>query len=441
MENSAKATHPIVDEATTGSWKEDGKPKVPLPWVKKNTAILIVHGIGFQRPLETLDQFGTGLVKTYQFSGRDLALKHIVVQKARSGGNNFWLDNVIRIHDKTDRDGPYIDLYEYYWANMTEDRSSWLDISKWLNDVIANATKFYQSNATLGRTCGDKSLFFSAKGEFRQHRYKLILNSIVLTSQIITSFTDFISWLLSYIPIPFFRKIAISLQEWINRKAAGTLINLLGDIVLYNVVNPRSKDYEIRKKILDGATNAVQYLFEKEQGDKIAYDSIIISGHSLGSQIAYDAINRLILFANQEAIGGYHSRFTGTTDYFKNIENQFGGFITFGSPLDKAAFFFREQVTKEQFVKSGILNDYLCFRQKKWYSNVAVTPTIEKLFDSKPVWKNYYDRHDYVSGPLDFYENVENMNCCFNAGFFGFTHSRYWEERSFFEDVIQTFIK
>ena len=338
-----------------------------INWVTKNTAVLIIHGIGNQLPLETIDQFGIGLVNAYKLSSIDIELKHIVVQKPRSNGKDFWLDNVIRIYNKAQMDGPYIDLYEYYWANMTEDKADWKNISKWLNDVIANAKKFYKANETLG--------------------------------------------------------------------------NVLGDIVLYNVINPRSSDYEIKKQILDGAVNAITYLFEKQINIHCAYPSIVIAGHSLGSQIAYDAVNRLTLFTNQELVKGYHEQFIGTQQYIPKIQNQFAGFITFGSPLDKTAFFFREQVSKKQFLKSGILNDYLCFRQKEWYGDIHVEKSIYPVFNQSPIWKNYYDTHDYVSGPLDFYIGVENINCSYTSNPFSFTHSRYWEDNNFFVDVIKSFLK
>ena len=37
-----------------------------IAWVKKDTAILVVHGMGNQLPLETLDQFGRGLIKSFK---------------------------------------------------------------------------------------------------------------------------------------------------------------------------------------------------------------------------------------------------------------------------------------------------------------------------------------------------------------------------------------
>ena len=51
-------------------------------WVSKNTAILVVHGIGTQLPLETLDHFGRGLVQQYEEHFKyDLKLKHEIVKK------------------------------------------------------------------------------------------------------------------------------------------------------------------------------------------------------------------------------------------------------------------------------------------------------------------------------------------------------------------------
>ena len=35
-------------------------------WVKENTAILVIHGIGHQQPIETLDQFSRGIIERYQ---------------------------------------------------------------------------------------------------------------------------------------------------------------------------------------------------------------------------------------------------------------------------------------------------------------------------------------------------------------------------------------
>jgi hypothetical protein len=421
------------------------------PWVSKNTAILVIHGMGFQKPIETIDQFGCGIINEY--GKENVTVTHIVEAKGRASGQRSWFDNIIRIQKKDGGiDAPHIDIYEYYWANMTEDKADWKDISQWLNDVINNAKKFYKNNAQLGQTNGDKSIFFNSKGIFRPLTYQFTLNFVVFIYKGFAETGLFFSSFLNYIPFPGFRLIANALKNWILKSASGVLTNLLGDLVLYNVVNPRSSDYEVKRQVLDGAVNAVTYLFEKpnDSKDKLSetyYDSIIIAGHSLGSQIGFDAINRVTLLANQGLIKGVHEKENDPQKYRQNIGKQLTGFITFGSPLDKTAFFFREQLGEKEYLKGGILNDYLCFRQKDWYSiseagdncKVEVGKTIDVIF-KETEWKNYYDNQDYVSGPLDYYYEVKNINCKFQSNILSFTHSNYWTEPRFYRDIIYTFL-
>lgn len=49
-------------------------------WFKENTAILIVHGIGDQVPLATLDEFARGLITAFQSVGLHLQLNHVSEQ-------------------------------------------------------------------------------------------------------------------------------------------------------------------------------------------------------------------------------------------------------------------------------------------------------------------------------------------------------------------------
>src|ERR1700759_1414765 len=97
-------------------------------WVTRNTAMVVVHGTGNQLPLETLDQFGRGLVAQYRKSlGDKLELRHEIVFKPADANREGWFDNVLRLSNK---DSPYfIDIYEYYWANFTQDKASWKDLN------------------------------------------------------------------------------------------------------------------------------------------------------------------------------------------------------------------------------------------------------------------------------------------------------------------------
>jgi hypothetical protein len=96
------------------------------------------------------------------------------------------------------------------------------------------------------------------------------------------------------------------------------------------------------------------------------------------------------------------------------------GLITFGSPLDKMAFFFREQTKKEQYLRSQIIKHFHGFKQRPWSEQqtdgakrlVATPQLFSRLFDDIR-WRNYHDRGDLVSGSLDYYEKVANVDCRF----------------------------
>src|SRR5688572_16717112 len=86
-----------------------------IQWVNQDTAILIVHGIGNQMPIETMDQFGRGLVKVLrQKFNEELSLHHYIVPKD-DNVKGYWMDNVLRVSMKGQTH--HIDIYEYYWAH------------------------------------------------------------------------------------------------------------------------------------------------------------------------------------------------------------------------------------------------------------------------------------------------------------------------------------
>lgn len=69
---------------------------------------------------------------------------------------------------------------------------------------------------------------------------------------------------------------------WIKR----ILVDYLADIAVYTTTDERSPFYKIRKTILHEASRKLRWLLRH-------YPSVTVAGHSLGSVIGYDAINKL----------------------------------------------------------------------------------------------------------------------------------------------------
>jgi len=439
-------------------------------WVKENTAILVVHGIGDQVPLATLDDFARGLIKEYKMIlGTNLKLTHEVVAKEDNG--TLWFDNVLRL--KNGNDEPFIDIYEYYWARYTEDKASWGDLNKWLQGVVDGAKHFYKKNGALGQVYKDESLFFDSSGKFNSFNYRFFIAFVARIFMAVDLTIGLLIKLLSFIPL--FGRIAASLAQSLVQTFMHQLTNIIGDVAIYNVVDPKSKFYCVRTQIADGAIGALRFLMERtsnpvgfdnlkfalqnRQIDQVAYEkqlelldpyypSVFVAGHSLGSQVAYDAINKLNLFVNEGNISTYNRKGKSLLKPKNGICSQLKGFITFGCPLDKIAFFLRENVPDNQYIRQQMVKNYHGFKQRDLdhFNNEKSNKEYVRAdcglvrYLEEVDWRNYFDTRDYVSGGLDYYTGLTNIDCQFKSRKFDFTHGNYWVSQGFYKDIIQHFL-
>ncbi|HMT28910.1 MAG TPA: hypothetical protein PKD91_06495 [Bacteroidia bacterium] len=418
-------------------------------WIEKNTAILIVHGIGDQKPLESLDQFARGFkaaMVIYGGHGINLHMSHQLVAKKSGDESYYWFDNYIRI--SLEGNDKYLDIYEYYWANRTENKVDIKRIFDWLRKVTSGAKKYYEQNKTLSTNMEDRSAFIDKEKGFNSWNYWFVIYFLGSLATILSLVMKMIFWLIKLIPV-----IGAATADAIQSKLAESITstaNILGDITIYNEVNPRSELYCIRKDILNGAVKAIRFLVEPVDTsmEKTAYDRVVVAGHSLGSQISFDAINRLTHQINLGELNGYNKQGNRINSNGNevlsdgkpiHISEMMDRYFTFGSPLDKIAFFLREQCEDDQYLRIQMLQNFHCFKQRTWNTEAAkkvkLSTSIVRQFDHIP-WVNYYHGRDYVSGSLDYYHPLTNVQCNFPDGVFGFTHSNYWYSEQFFGDVM-----
>jgi hypothetical protein len=171
-----------------------------------------------------------------------------------------------------------------------------------------------------------------------------------------------------------------------SAKVREILVQYVGDVAIYIRPNKLDRFDEVRSEIKEAARSVVSALFtsyelkaEAGAADKFQYDKIALVGHSLGSVIAYDTLNRLML-----------------DDWLCNgalkVAERTATMVTFGSPLNKTAFLFTIQG-----------KDSLRIRER-------LACTVQPLIMSYPKfrwklqWINVYSRNDIVSGCLKFYD-------------------------------------
>lgn len=161
------------------------------------------------------------------------------------------------------------------------------------------------------------------------------------------------------------------------------LIQYCGDLAAYLTGFRVSKFAEIRAAVQKACVDTARAVYQlADDKGGLVYDHIVVSGHSLGSVIAYDTLNALInenLLASQRPDGK-------PCDPVKRTK----AFVTFGSPLDKTAFLFRNQARPQDVTREAL---------------AALKQPMIVHYDFRPeTWINIYSKFDIVSAALYYYD-------------------------------------
>lgn len=200
------------------------------------------------------------------------------------------------------------------------------------------------------------------------------------------------------------------------------LLKYLGDVTLYTTADERSGFFRTREEILSAAAGRLRSLLEDP-----AYDAIYVAGHSLGSVIAYDAINRLVREVRSEGEGKL-----GREGF-----DRLRGLLTFGSPLDKVQYFFRIRVRAGQAIRAQLLSSIHGFRRRRSgrsYGDLAFAAyRVPEPSDFR--WLNVWSPADPVSARLDFFRVDEEVRRPYWRRPLA-AHLAYWKDPVFFERVV-----
>ena len=159
------------------------------------------------------------------------------------------------------------------------------------------------------------------------------------------------------------------------------LVQFVGDVAIYVMPYKVDAFNDLRKEIKEAVYKVAHavYALKDQSGTQPAYDHVIVLGHSLGSVIAYDALNRLI-----------HEDSVAEAADALHIVDRTPLFLTFGSPLDKTAFIFGAQGHGTTEARESLA--------------ASVQPLIQSYENRPENWINIYSPWDIISGYLDLYD-------------------------------------
>ncbi len=225
------------------------------------------------------------------------------------------------------------------------------------------------------------------------------------------------------------------------------LIAYVGDIAVYVNANELSGSFKSREQILDECGHSLsqilrQHTNPQDSESPYVYDRVLIAGHSLGSVIAYDTINELLNRARS-------SNSNLLADIRPQDLDKLRGMATFGCPLNKIFYFFRERTRPSQTLRRQIIDVLHGFRVESsllTYPPAGSAPSGAMQINPDPRWSlaegylnsgfrwiNAYALADPVSGRLSFYDlqSAENQKL-FWYWKFGLAHLRYWTDENFY---------
>ncbi len=210
---------------------------------------------------------------------------------------------------------------------------------------------------------------------------------------------------------------------WLISRA---MTDYVADVAIYVNADAKSKNFEARTEVLGGAVASLSALLRNRE-----YDGVILAGHSLGSVIAYDALNELLTqaYADTESLADPPKQRITPTEL-----GRLCGLLTFGCPLDKIYYFFREHVREDQAIRAQILSMLYGFRKIRSgrdYRPFEFKYTAQEL--PALVWLNAWSPLDPVSGRLIFYRLQEQDQKSLWYWVPGLAHLKYWGDPRFYK--------
>jgi len=216
-------------------------------------AIVVIHGIGEQSPMDTLRGFADAVLEPAPNGDGE----PLYYSKPDVISDSFEL-RCLRTRDSR----PRTDFYEFYWAHRMPN-ATWTRILEWLRLMLSRS-----------RT--------EVPPRFRALWSVLVVTRTIFILAVLASLLAFLLPQGLRFDFPGTYKLPFGLAA-IALLAEGLVLSVIGDAAIY--LSPRPRNIEARHAIRSAGVALLERLHET--GD---YDRIVIVGHSLGSVIAYDIL-------------------------------------------------------------------------------------------------------------------------------------------------------
>ena len=262
-------------------------------------AVVLIHGIGEQRPMDTLRAFVAALLPEDKQHANSVSSGQAETQdqqkyysKPDTLGDSYELrrlklrrvDVGKNAPENVNADWPETDFYEYYWAHQMYGTTV-SHVVGWLIRTLARGWRLIKT---------------PTKDDERVRKLSVVMWAVTIVTVAVLSAGTwlFISRPQARAALPVLGALGALLYllgkvlEYLRMVLLGFVLDVIGDVARYLDVAP--KNVARRYDILRGGLALLRNLHDArdERGDKVMYryGRVILVGHSLGSVIAYDLL-------------------------------------------------------------------------------------------------------------------------------------------------------
>jgi hypothetical protein len=394
-------------------------------------AVLVCHGMGEQVRFETIGQIGAAILKKAKDAGCVVEANGVQLS-AQADGFLARAELNWTLGGKRHQ----VHVYEAYWAPVTEGKVTYAETLQFLFQA---AWRGFRCSGFFYRRSFDRWMFDDMQKAWisKWTQIALVFVALVLGLEALSIafvtlrvaagvkevsslvwptlpalydakfgsvvrffWQDLLQLLKPFVPEHAALHHAGNAGEW-GKAAAKTvawfaliaqgffmryfLIEYAGDVAAYISPYKDSKFDSIRSDIqaIGLKVARVIYGFDAVAGVP-HYERIVVAGHSLGSVLAYDTLNAIL-----------NTDLTSKPSDRRDTVERTTHLITFGSPLDKTAFLFRNQ--------SNHIADPI---REQMAAGFQPLIRCYDPFRRRLKWINLWSKMDIISGELNYYDVV-----------------------------------
>ena len=215
---------------------------------RKTQAVIVIHGIGEQKPMDTIRSFVDAVLPEHESGVKYFSKPHP-------------MSELYELRKLQNRKQPRTHFFEYYWAHKVEG-TTFSHVLSWIKNLLFRLPWHVPEHLRVGWYVS----------------WVLIIAVLISAALgVFNQFTDAASTL------PF---AVTGIGTVLFGILQGFIINSLGDAARY--LSPLPSNIALRRAIRSDGINLLRQIHESPE-----YDRVILVGHSLGSVIAYDIMKHL----------------------------------------------------------------------------------------------------------------------------------------------------